>query len=225
MNIIPGQFKRLMRDDVFLSLELLDQRHFMFIYLSQVDGRLPVGNNEGINNILGINDIVETGRLKKRLMDVGLIDESWRPNYDRFPELTGNRVRPEDVEAKDINKVFAVWQACYRKNQKTKMTVNQSQIILRAFTWGFGVEEVVCAVKGLMYSRFHMGRNKNKRVYDDLKYVLKTRQSLMKFLALYKKNVSKINGKDFRNMKNPLVDWMIEEKDSKEWLSQYYKEL
>jgi hypothetical protein len=84
-------------------------------------------------------------------------------------------------------RIFEVWcVATGRDSQRTKLTSQRISKIKGRLAEGFSEEDLCEAVRGVVFSPFHMGENKRKQKYDDLTTVLRDGGQVEKFQDLFR---------------------------------------
>ena len=84
-------------------------------------------------------------------------------------------------------KVFLVWcETTGRDATKTKLTSQRVAKIKSRLQEGFSEDDLVEAVRGVVFSPFHMGDNKRHQKYDDLTVILRDGGQVEKFQELFR---------------------------------------
>lgn len=86
------------------------------------------------------------------------------------------------VDQKQIQEVFDFWVLTFNK-KRVALDEKRRQAIGAAIH-DYGIEACRDAIVGCSLSDFHMGRNKNNRVYNDIELILRDSEHIERFLAL-----------------------------------------
>jgi len=88
------------------------------------------------------------------------------------------------VPEHEILQVYGHWILVMRPGKKRVPTLDEKRRLkVAAAIADYGVEECKRAIDGCARSDFHMGRNKQKKRYDDLELILRDQDHIERFLA------------------------------------------
>lgn len=85
-----------------------------------------------------------------------------------------------------IQIVFDHWVTIMGKRKNSVLNHLRSQSIGAAI-YDYGVEDCKKAIEGCKFSDWHMGRNPQNRVYNDIELILRGPQQIDRFLDLYER--------------------------------------
>ena len=84
-------------------------------------------------------------------------------------------------------RIFEVWCSTTGRDPiRTKLTSQRVSKIKSRLQEGFSEQDLIEAVRGVVFSPFHMGDNKRKQKYDDLTTILRDGGQVEKFQELFK---------------------------------------
>lgn len=91
--------------------------------------------------------------------------------------------RWQDVPYETVLEVFTVWQDVHGK-RRAKLSPERVRKIAQAVV-SHGVVVVLEAVRGCVLSEWHMGRNPQRKRYDDIGLILRNAEKIEYFSDLY----------------------------------------
>ena len=126
--------------------------------------------------------------------------------FPDVPKKNGPQKRPrietqqksakyKKVSEDAIQIVFDHWIEVMGK-RKTAVLNHLRKMTIGAAIYDYGIEACKHAIEGCKMSDFHMGRNKNNRVYDDIELILRGPEQIDRFLGIYE-SLNKDNGEPF----------------------------
>jgi hypothetical protein len=86
------------------------------------------------------------------------------------------------VDQTQIKEVFDFWVLTFSK-KRVALDEKRRQAIGAAI-YDYGLDACRDAIIGCSHSDFHMGRNKNNKVYNDIELILRDSEHIERFLAL-----------------------------------------
>ncbi len=94
------------------------------------------------------------------------------------------RQKAEKISNHDINAVYEYWCEVMRpgKTRVPSLDAKRSLKVASAIA-DYGVQECRRAIDGCAVSDFHMGRNKQKKRYDDLELIFRDQDHIERFLS------------------------------------------
>ena len=91
--------------------------------------------------------------------------------------------KTEQVKKEDIQEVFDFWVETFQK-KRSKLDIKR-ELSIGSAIYDWGVDDCKKAILGCSLSDFHMGRNKNKVVYNDIELILRDSEKIERFIDLY----------------------------------------
>lgn len=91
--------------------------------------------------------------------------------------------KTQQVKKEDIQEVFDFWVETFQK-KRAKLDIKR-ELAIGSAIHDWGVDECKKAIMGCSLSDFHMGRNKNKVVYNDIELILRDSEKIERFIDLY----------------------------------------
>lgn len=91
--------------------------------------------------------------------------------------------KTEQVKKEDIQEVFDFWVETFQK-KRAKLDIKR-ELSIGSAIYDWGIDECKKAILGCSLSDFHMGRNKNKVVYNDIELILRDSEKIERFIDLY----------------------------------------
>lgn len=124
------------------------------------------------------------------------MSEELFPNSNT-PKKNGPQKRPrietqqksakyKKVSKDSIQLVFDYWVETMGKRKNSVLNHLRS-VSIGAAIHDYGVEDCKKAIEGCKFSEWHMGRNPQNRVYDDIELILRGPQQIDRFLDLYER--------------------------------------
>ena len=109
-----------------------------------------------------------------------------KPRRGRGPsKLTQQqRQKAEKVPEAEVNAIYEYWCTVMRpgRTRVPGLDVKRSLKVAAAIA-DYGVSECKAAIDGCAASDFHMGRNKQKKRYDDLELLFRDQDHIERFLS------------------------------------------
>ena len=109
-----------------------------------------------------------------------------KPRRGRGPsKLTQQqRQKAEKVPEAEVNAIYEYWCTVMRpgRTRVPGLDVKRSLKVAAAIA-DYGVDECKAAIDGCAASDFHMGRNKQKKRYDDLELIFRDQDHVERFLS------------------------------------------
>ena len=109
-----------------------------------------------------------------------------QPRKTRGPsKLTRQQLqKAEKVPEAEVNEVYEYWCTVMRpgRTRVPGLDVKRSLKVAAAIA-DYGVDECKAAIDGCAASDFHMGRNKQKKRYDDLELIFRDQDHVERFLS------------------------------------------
>lgn len=124
------------------------------------------------------------------------MSEELFPDFNT-PKKNGPQKRPR-IETKQksakynkvskdaIQIVFDHWVKTMGKRKNAVLNHLRS-VAIGAAIHDYGVEDCKKAIEGCKFSEWHMGRNPQNRIYDDIELILRGPQQIDRFLDLYER--------------------------------------
>lgn len=117
--------------------------------------------------------------------DEGPVDDEGQDD-DGIAKAAGpavKRTRRPAIPAEDVHAVFDYWKA-KREHGKAKLDAKREKKIRERLADGYTVAEICQAVDGIGNSRYHMGQNDNRTIYDDIELICRDAGKVDKFMRL-----------------------------------------
>lgn len=108
-------------------------------------------------------------------------------NNFNYHKLTKNKKR------KLIKSIFIRW-AKIMNRPNARLDNSRKTAIHWAFTMGYTEDQIMSAIHGCSKSEFHMGKNKNNALYNDITTILKDSVRVESFMAMRASKCSVIDG-------------------------------
>lgn len=94
------------------------------------------------------------------------------------------RAKAAEVSEEDILNVYSYWAQIMRPNRKRLPALDdRRRLKVAAAIADYGLEDCRRAIDGCSRSDFHMGRNRQKKRYDDLELIFRDQDHVERFLA------------------------------------------
>jgi hypothetical protein len=94
------------------------------------------------------------------------------------------RRKAAGVPEQEILEVYEHWISVMRPGKKRVPALDEKRRLkVASAIYDYGVEDCKLAIDGCARSDFHMGRNKQKKRYDDLELILRDQDHIERFLA------------------------------------------
>lgn len=90
-----------------------------------------------------------------------------------------------DTEPADVRAVFDLWVSLYRNAKRPPVLDARRRTKIRKAVADYGRDTVEAAVRGLGQSDWHMGRNPQRKKYDDIELVLRDAKHIEMFAGLW----------------------------------------
>ena len=103
-----------------------------------------------------------------------------RPNKKASERLALLRQKTSKVNQLDIEDIISYWMKVMDKKKRPKLNERTSYLVGAAIH-DYGVETCKKAIDGCSYSDFHMGRNKQKVVYNTLELIFRNAENTERF--------------------------------------------
>ena len=91
--------------------------------------------------------------------------------------------KSQKVSPDAIKEIFEFWKKTF--NKKRAILDEKRSKNIGAAIHDYGMETCKEAIIGCSLSDFHMGRNKDKRVYNDIELIFRDATKVERFLAIY----------------------------------------
>ena len=101
-----------------------------------------------------------------------------------------------------IAEVFEFWKSVMSKSETVKITKGRSDKISERIKDGYSVDDMKKAIEGCAKSPYHMGKNDQKTVYDDLTLILRNAEKVDQFMSY----ASQIAPQELRDQQ--IDDWV-----------------
>lgn len=111
--------------------------------------------------------------------DNGRVKKS-RPNKKVEERLDVLRRKNRDVKTLDIEDLITYWMEVMDKSKRPKLG-EKTILLIGAAIHDFGMEFCREAILGCSYSDFHMGRNKQRVVYNTLELIFRNAENTERF--------------------------------------------
>jgi ribosomal protein S7 len=118
--------------------------------------------------------------------------------------------------SKEINKekakeIFEFWKSTF-KHQKAKLDSKRESILISAIKLGYPVEDLKSAIIGCSKSAFHMGKNKDKKIYDGIHIIFKGSEKIEGFM----RDALSVNKETTEESSNRIANEVIELRRARE---------
>lgn len=113
-----------------------------------------------------------------------------RPRIETQQKSAKSKKVSEDA----VQMVFDHW---IQVMEKKRAVLNHlRKVAIGAAIYDYGIEACKQAIEGCKMSDFHMGRNKNNRIYNDIELILRDPEHIERFIGIYE-TVNTDNGEPF----------------------------
>ena len=109
-----------------------------------------------------------------------------QPRKTRGPsKLTRQQLqKAEKVPEAEVNEVYEYWSTVMRPGRTRVPSLDaKRRLKVASAIADYGVDECKAAIDGCAASDFHMGRNKQKKRYDDLELIFRAQDHVERFLS------------------------------------------
>ena len=109
-----------------------------------------------------------------------------QPRKTRGPsKLTRQQLqKAEKVPEAEVNEVYEYWCTVMRPGRTRVPSLDtKRRLKVASAIADYGVDECKAAIDGCAASDFHMGRNKQKKRYDDLELIFRAQDHVERFLS------------------------------------------
>lgn len=104
---------------------------------------------------------------------------------ERTPPPTDPVGDAEAPDLADVRAVFDLWVSLYRNAKRPPVLDNRRRSKIRKAIADYGKDTVEAAVRGLGQSDWHMGRNPQRKKYDDIELVLRDAKHVEMFADMW----------------------------------------
>lgn len=123
--------------------------------------------------------------------------------------------RGTNVTASEVLEVFRHWARVMGK-KSVFLDPKRDKTIRQALHMGATIEQCKLAIDGCRASRWHMGENDRRTVYNDLSLILRDAEHIERFIesaeaALAREAKRKANAQQFEGEKRPMPHWVREQ--------------
>lgn len=95
-----------------------------------------------------------------------------------------DRKKEESVPAIEIEDVFNHWIVIHKSDSKRKPLLDaKRRRILAVSIYDYGVDDCKAAIDGCSNSHFHMGQNKQGKVYNSLELIFRDAANIERFMG------------------------------------------
>ena len=133
------------------------------------------------NNLRDVSDYSTTDRngmdSNGKEVNISHLDSSSSPNNHFFT---------------DVQDIFEYWQRVMN-HPKAKLDKKRKRIIKAALDLKYSTVDLKLAIDGCFNSPYHMGKNDNKQIYDDINLIFRDAEHIERFIN-YSKNEQLTNG-------------------------------
>lgn len=118
----------------------------------------------------------------ERLSQMTKPAKKWGPQKRPRATTVSKNKKSLRVDNNQIQEVFDFWALTF--NKKRVVLDEKRRQTIGAAIHDYGLEVCRNAIVGCSRSDFHMGRNKNNRVYNEIELILRDSEHVERFLAL-----------------------------------------
>lgn len=152
----------------------------------------PKGDSKGVpkqNTNSSTSTSTSTSSSSSELNSQELINSENKniPFLDNPHCRVAKKSQPRRDFSKEIGEIFAYWQAI-RNHPKTILDKKRKKAIRARLEEGHSTERIKAAIRGISFSAFHMGKNDNQTVYDDIELICREGSQVDKFADLEEKS-------------------------------------
>lgn len=117
----------------------------------------------------------------------------------------------ETTREQQIREVFEFWAKTFGK-KRAFLDAKRERVILARLRDGATVDDLKLAIKGCRCSRFHMGENDRRKVYNDLELILRDANHLEQFCECAEKADAQEAARPATNgERSAMPDWVRSE--------------
>lgn len=103
-----------------------------------------------------------------------------RPNKKVEERMSALRRKNRDVKTLDIEDVITHWMETMGKTKRPTLS-EKTRLLIGAAIADYGIDFCKDAISGCSYSDFHMGRNKQKVIYNSLGLIFRNGENVERF--------------------------------------------
>ena len=107
------------------------------------------------------------------------------PKHTLPTATEGNEPEPDTVDNAAVKAVFDLWVGLYRNTRRPPVLDARRRTRIRKALADYGHDTVEAAVRGIGQSDWHMGRNPQRKKYDDLELVLRDAKHIEMFADMW----------------------------------------
>lgn len=104
---------------------------------------------------------------------------------EHTPPPTDAVGEPEAPDLTDVRAVFDLWVSLYRNAKRPPVLDSRRRSRIHRAVADYGRDTVEAAIRGLGQSDWHMGRNPQRKRYDDIELVLRDAKHVEMFADMW----------------------------------------
>jgi hypothetical protein len=103
---------------------------------------------------------------------------------EKLEKALSDRQKMETVDLDEIQDVFDHWISVHKSESKRKPFLDtKRRMLLAVAIHDYGIDGCKSAIEGCSNSHFHMGKNKQRKVYNSLELIFRDSASIERFIG------------------------------------------